>query len=678
MFTNHTVRTMKNILLSISKANHHLLQEGSIDDALNFCIADIGKTQEFDRCYIFKNRTDNNLLKLYYTHEWCNNDVEPYIDSPNLSDLTYAAFPGLYEKLVKNEPYYGLVKGSENDYFRELMEMQGIKSYLFTPIFSNNLFWGWIGYDDCKTERIWVDEEVYALQTVSKNIGLRLNQDKTISKLEATLEKFDFYMKGSDQALWELNIDTNKSVFSYNWVKILGYTNDEIAVDAQFWKNSTHPEDLLKITIDLEYFIAEKSSSYCGKARMIHKDGHTVWVKYFGLLKKNKQGIPKKIIATFIDITENIAKEKQLELSEEKFRFIADNTTDIICQHNIDGGYTYVSNSMREILGYEPDEMLNKIAFDFIHPDDEELISNVQNDFIKDPKPRAFTYRFRKKDNTYAWLETAGRTILNEENVVIGFQTSSRDVSERIKAEKEIKTALKKERELSKMKSRFVAMASHQFRTPLTVIYSNAELIDLKTNHLDEKTVNSVENITSRIKKEVDRMTDLMNNVLIFGKYESKKIKKEIKKINLDTYIKTLVNNYFNRALEAGKIQIKIMGKKQVFHTDETLLTYILTNLISNAFKYSDGKSNPLILISYLEKEIEIEVIDFGIGIPKNEIQYLFTSFFRASNTTTIIGSGLGLTIAKQFTVFLNGKIELKSKENFGTTIKLNFPYEQN
>ena len=668
---------MKNILLSISKANYHLLQGGSIDDALNFCITDIGKIQEFDRCYIFKNHTDNDGLKLYYTHEWCNDHIEPYIDNPNLSGLTYAAFPGLYEKLVKNEPFYGLVKEIENDYFREIMEMQDIKSYLFTPIFSDNLFWGWIGYDDCKTERIWVDEEVYALQTVSINIGLRLNQDKSTSKLEATLKKFDFYMKGSNQALWELNIKTNKSIFSYNWAKILGYTNDEITVDAEFWKNIIHPEDLLKMVVDLEYFIAEKSSNHNGIVRMVHKDGHIVWVKYFGLLKKNKKGIPKKIIATFIDITEIIEKEKQLELSEEKFRFIADNTTDLISQHNINGGYTYVSNSIKEILGYEPIEMLNKIAFDFVHPDDGERIRNVQKDFLRDSKPITFTFRFRRKDNSYIWLETSARNILNTENVIVGIQTSSRDVSERIKAEQEIKTALKRERELSEMKSRFVAMASHQFRTPLTVIYSNAELIDLKTNHLDEKTGNSVENITSRIKKEVDRMTELMNNILIFGKYESKKIKKEIKKINLNIFINTLVDTYFHRALEKRKIQIEIKGKKQVFQTDETLLTHILTNLISNAFKYSTGKPDPILVMTYLENEIEIKVTDFGIGIPENEIKYLFTSFFRASNTTTIIGSGLGLTIVKQFTVFLNGKIELKSKENYGTTIKLNFPYEQ-
>jgi signal transduction histidine kinase len=122
---------------------------------------------------------------------------------------------------------------------------------------------------------------------------------------------------------------------------------------------------------------------------------------------------------------------------------------------------------------------------------------------------------------------------------------------------------------------------------------------------------------------------------------------------------------------------VETKGIKKVFFTDETLIVHILTNLISNAFKYSVGKSNPLLIISYLEKEIEIEIVDYGIGVPQKEIQHLFTSFFRASNTSTIIGSGLGLAIVKQFTEFLNGTIELKTKENSGTAIKLKFPYEQ-
>lgn len=108
---------------------------------------------------------------------------------------------------------------------------------------------------------------------------------------------------------------------------------------------------------------------------------------------------------------------------------------------------------------------------------------------------------------------------------------------------------------------------------------------------------------------------------------------------------------------------------------EETLLTQIVINLISNAFKYSKGNRNPDLKISYLATEIKIEVIDYGIGIPKEELPHIFTSFFRATNTSTIVGSGLGLTIVKQFTEQLKGKIAIKSKENSGTTVTLLFPY---
>lgn len=668
---------MKNLLLSISAANNHLLKEHSIDDALNSCISDIGLGQDIDRCYIFKNKMDDGVLKLYYAYEWCNTGIEPYIDSPDLNGIPYDALPGLYKTLSEDEPMYGLVKDSDNELFKRSMEMQGIKSYLFTPIFSNNTFWGWIGYDDCKNEREWMVEHVYALHTIAKNIGLRLNQDRTISKLETTLEKFDYYMSSSNQGMWELDIETNTIHFSYNWAGMLGFTNNEILDGYDFWKKNVHPEDIVQILVDLENYIAGKIDSYEGVARIIHKKGHYVWVKYSGLLKKNRDGTPKKIIGTHIDISELKEKENQLELSEAKFRFIAENTTDLICQHSVDGNFVYVSSSSNEIIGYAPEELINKTPWDFIHKRDLVHIKKYFHAIIKNQYNGIITFGFRNKNGNYVWLESSTKVIVDAENQVLGFQTSSRDISERIKADKEIKTAFIKEKKFTELKSKFVSMASHQFRTPLTVIYSNAELLEIKTTHFEKKLATEFKSITSRIKNEVDRMTELMNNILIFGKYESKKIEKRIQPIDFNEFIKTLIKTYFGNNRNERKIQVMTMGKKKVFFTDETLIVHILTNLISNAFKYSVGKSDPLLIIKYLESTIEVQVIDYGIGIPQKEIQYLFTSFFRASNTSTIIGSGLGLAIVKQFTEFLNGKIELRTKEYYGTTIKLTFPYEQ-
>ncbi len=667
---------MKNLLLGISNANNHLLKETSIDDALNMCIAAIGKSQDIDRCYIFKNETENEDLKLYYLYEWCNDGVDAYLGATELNGISYEDFPGLYETLIKDEPLYGLVKESDNKLFVETMEMQGIKSYLFTPIFSDNKFWGWIGYDDCKTERKWIDEEVYVLHTVAKNIGIRLNQDKTNAKLEAHLEQFDFYLKGSNQGMWEWDIITNKTVFSYNWAGMLGYNLDEIDQTLEFWRNHVHPDEINQIELKLKNYILGKTDSYVGVGRMKHKKGHYVWVKYSGLVIKNIIGTPIKVIGTHIDISEIKEKERQLELSEEKFRFIAENTTDLITQHSNDGNFSYVSNSSKDIIGYNPEELIHRSPYDFIHPDDLHKIQNAQKEIVEKLKTKPLTFRFRKKDNSYIWMESLTKINLKNKHQIIGMQSSSRDISETIKAAEEMRSNLLKEKELNELKSKFVSMASHQFRTPLTIIYSNAELIEIKKKKEGKKGLDGIELITNRIKNEVDRLTELMNNILIFGKYELEETKKEIKEVDFEDFVNKIIKTYFNNELDGRKIEINIKGEKQKLKSDETLLTHIITNIISNAFKYSTSKPGPKLIITYLEKKIKIEIIDYGIGIPKGEIQHLFTSFFRATNTSTIVGSGLGLTIVKQFMDLLNGEVYINSNENFGTTVMLILPYE--
>ena len=668
---------MKNLLFGISNANNHLLKEISIDVALNLCITAIGKSQEIDRCYIFKNEAENQDLKLYYVYEWCNEGIDSYLGNPNLNGISYDDFPGLYSTLSKDESFYGLVKESDNKLFVESMEMQGIKSYLFTPIFSENKFWGFIGYDDCKTEKKWIVEHVYALHTVAKNIGIRLNQDKTNAKLEAHLEQFDFYLKGSNQGMWEWDILTNKAVFSYNWAGMLGYNLHEIDQTFEFWKKNVHPEEVNQIEIDLGDYVNGKKNNFGGIKRMKHKNGHYVWIKYSGLVTRNSNGTPTKVIGTHIDISEIKEKERQLEVSEEKFRFIAENTTDLITQHNIDGTFSYVSNSSKDIIGYNSEELMDKSPYNFIHPDDLKLAHFGHQENVNNLQSRSLTYRFRKKDNTFIWLESTSKVILNSKQEIIGMQSSSRDISERINAAEEMRLALLKEKELNELKSKFVSMASHQFRTPLSIIYSNAELIDFKSEINKGGERNYLEQNTKRIKNEVERLTVLMNNILIFGKYELEETKKVLKKLDFDYFINKIIETYFSNELDGRKISIEIMGRKQEMVTDETLLTHIVTNIINNAFKYSVNNPNPKLIITYNETNIKIEVVDYGIGIPTTEIQHLFTSFFRATNTSTIVGSGLGLTIVKQFTDLLNGEISIESKKDCGTTLTLFFPYEQ-
>jgi hypothetical protein len=125
---------MNHLLKAISDANNHLLKENNINNALQECISALGSNIFVDRCYIFKNELKEGQLILNYEFEWCKENVEPFIGSPELNGLPYDAFPGLLDTLVQNLPLYGLVNESDNELFKETMEMQGSIVSIYTNI----------------------------------------------------------------------------------------------------------------------------------------------------------------------------------------------------------------------------------------------------------------------------------------------------------------------------------------------------------------------------------------------------------------------------------------------------------------------------------------------------------------------------------------------------------------
>lgn len=226
------------------------------------------------------------------------------------------------------------------------------------------------------------------------------------------------------------------------------------------------------------------------------------------------------------------------------------------------------------------------------------------------------------------------------------------------------------------LQSNLLSLCCHQLRNNMTILYSNAELIEMKTVNFDPAVSASICSNTKRIKAEVNQIIGLMNYILDLGKQELSDTNKNIQEVDFSTFLEHVVLIYFNEDSTKRKINLKVNGIQQSVFTDKPLMTQILIDVISNAFKYSEGRKDPMLTVSYLEKEITIEVVDFGIGIPETEKQTLFTPFYRCSNVNGIQGSGLGLFISKKFTEILKGSLVLESREHLGTTIKLTFPYE--
>lgn len=249
-----------------------------------------------------------------------------------------------------------------------------------------------------------------------------------------------------------------------------------------------------------------------------------------------------------------------------------------------------------------------------------------------------------------------------------------REIEKKKEAEKMILSNLEKEKELNELKSRFVCMASHEFRTPLAGILTSATLIE-KYNQMGEPQKMSKHILT--IKKSIKSLTNILNEFLSLDKLDQGAMEAHISCFSLKMLVEETINQLKDLSGRNQKITINHQNEDVILIQDQEILRNILINLLSNAIKYSpEGKD--IELSSHISgSDIIITVKDEGIGIPSSDQKFLFQRFFRAKNVNTIQGTGLGLSIVKSYLELIGGTISFTSTENKGATFEINFPLER-
>jgi signal transduction histidine kinase len=242
-------------------------------------------------------------------------------------------------------------------------------------------------------------------------------------------------------------------------------------------------------------------------------------------------------------------------------------------------------------------------------------------------------------------------------------------------AQREIRKALQKEKELHELKSRFVTIASHEFRTPLSTVLSSASLIGkYKTTEEDEKRQKHVD----RIKSAVSNLTSILNDFLSISRIEEGKIYNVPTSFNLEVFCLEVTDEMQGFVKPGQKIQYQHFGSQKTVNLDKQLLKNILLNLLSNASKYSGENTIVYFTTEIAGGQMKITVKDEGIGIPEADKVHLFDPFFRAQNVINIQGTGLGLNIVKRYVDIMGGTLSYESMLDQGTTFIINFPHATN
>lgn len=237
--------------------------------------------------------------------------------------------------------------------------------------------------------------------------------------------------------------------------------------------------------------------------------------------------------------------------------------------------------------------------------------------------------------------------------------------------EKQLKAALEKEKELNELKSRFVSMASHEFRTPLSTILSSADLVEAYTQEAQqEKRLRH----TQRIKASVANLTSILNDFLSLSRLEEGKLSTNFSTFQAEEIWEEVSEGVQGMLKKEQQLRVDGLEKLPELYTDRRMLQNILYNLLSNAIKYSAAGQPIDCRLQAEAGRLHIEIQDYGIGIPESEQQHLFTRFFRAHNVENIQGTGLGLNIVKGYVELMGGSIRFESKMGQGATFFVELP----
>lgn len=545
---------------------------------------------------------------------------------------------------------------------RRLLE-GGIQSYQIEKRYFHKLGHEvWVRLD-ASLVRDASSEPLYFIAQIQDITGSK----KDAEELERLSRQNELILKSAGEGIYGLNLEEKTTFVNPAAERILGYEPGELI--------GRHQHDIIHhMNPDGEPYPTGDCPIYAalrdGKVHISNdevfwrKDGASFPVEYVSTPIREDGNVVGAVV-TFRDISERRRAENDLALREERFRLLAENMSDLVCLHEPNGSYVYLSPSCRRLLGYEPKELIGTDPYALFHPEDTELIrSGSHATSLRGQEPAPVTYRIRKKSGAYTWFETLTEPICDPDGNVVRLQTSSRDVTDRKRAEDALAEAVR-------AKTNFLADVSHELRTPLTVIRGNAEVgMELENGCAHTE-------ILEEIVRESTTMSRMVEELLFLARSDSPAQPFRLEPVSTKTFLKALSGRAVLLAQERGATLEATLEGKGWLRVDPMRIEQAVLALVDNAAKYSPEGEKIHLSSSATNKELRLVLEDRGRGIPEEDLPRIFDRFYRVNGTQNQAGNGLGLSIAAAIADAHGGRIEAESRLGEGTRMSLYLPLHE-
>lgn len=550
-------------------------------------------------------------------------------------------------------------------------------------------------FKSCKASVLVLNRERKTLKFVVPNMpiafsqlleGISIGQKRDSSETDSFLIK-EIIISNIETDIFYEDYKEIKEVALKNGIKafwifpVMSSTNHLLGTFIIYSKNSKKPSLSDKeIILDLTHLASVAIEKH--NTALALKENKIELENYAHKLEEKIQERTQEVMATVQKLVEsNLNLEDQILVAKlaEKKAMASETIASTIAQ-NFPNGFITVIDKNFKILFAEGEALtqlgLKQVIFNDMAIDDlivfsEKRKKRIKKDILKTLNGQHLNFEMEYKNRYYS-VNTA--PLFDGDEKVTSALLVYSDISQQKAEEQSIKNALKKEKELNDLKSRFISMASHEFRTPLSAILTSAVLIG-KQNEPGKELKR--EKYIAQIENNVKNLTVILNDFLSLSKLEEGKIRASLEQFDLIHFSKMIVRETKFRLKQNQNINFYTDLDNLLVQLDPKLLRHVFANLLSNASKYSPENTSIDVKITTNHKTVLIEIEDQGIGIPKEEQKDLFQRFFRAKNATNIEGTGLGLNIVKQYVKLMNGSVGFKSELNVGSTFYIVLPIKQ-
>lgn len=498
-------------------------------------------------------------------------------------------------------------------------------------------------------------------------------------------ERYKYVSKATFDAIWDWDLVQESIFWGEGYFTIFGYKYEYLTTVNESWTRFLHPDDVARVLKSIHQAIQGDTLNWYDEYRFLKADGKYAYVIDRGFLIRDEKGKAIRMVGAMQDITSQKERERQLKLLES----VVINSNDAVLITEAEPfsepgpKIIYVNEAFTKMTGYTPEEVIGKTPRILQGPKSDRAELARLGKALRNWEICEITTINYKKNGEAFWINFTVVPVADETGWFTHWVAIERDITEVKQAEeaqrqlKELELSLEKEREFNTLKNRFTALASHEFRTPLATIVSSIDILDIYVGMIEN------ENLKNKTKIHLDkiifqskRLTEMLRDILLLEKNSVNQESFQLESVDIIQLIHQVNNQYCIDEKDGRILDLKLPTENRLIISNASFLNHILSNLVNNAFKYSPNAINPSLELVFNPNSFSLIISDYGIGIPLVDQAHLFELFFRANNVLQIDGTGLGLTIAKEFTNILGGEISFASVEGEGTAFTLTFPYE--